>query len=147
MSAVRRCRLKIRGPLPINGLRSPSTPTHTSRGHPVTERVHPAVTAGTGSGQGERITDLAQQHGVSRESLVQIVQAKIRQAREGSGQPPLDQTTLDQITDRAFERGRGQHDGTADAGATEPASAAGYTASAQRVAGRTGVSGTISILA
>ena len=40
--SVRRRRLKIRGPLPINGLRSPSTPTHTSRGHPVNERVHPA---------------------------------------------------------------------------------------------------------
>ncbi len=107
----------------------------------------PPVTTGTGSGQGESITDLAQQHGVPRKSLVEIVQAKIQQARESGGQPPLDQTTLDQITDHALERGRGQHDGTADAGVADPASAAGYTASAQRVAGRTGVSGTISILA
>ncbi len=107
----------------------------------------PPVTAATGSGQGESITDVAQQHGVSRASLVEIVQAKIQQARESSGQPPLDQTTLDQITDHAFERGGGQHDGTADAVGAEPASAGGYTASAQRVAGRTGVSGTISIFA
>ena len=99
-----------------------------------------------GATQGASITELAQQHGVSRDSLVQFVQTKIQQTREDNGQPPLDQSTLDQLVDHALDHNRGQGAGADEAGAGEPASA-GYTANAQRAASRGGASGTISVLA
>ncbi len=98
-----------------------------------------------GAMPGASITELAQQHGVSRESLVQFVQTKIQQTREANGQPPLDQSTLDQLVDHALDHNRGQRAGTDGSATDEPASA-GYTATAQR-AGRAGASGGISILA
>jgi transposase-like protein len=99
-----------------------------------------------GATPGASITELAQQHGVSRESLVQFVQTKIQQTREANGQAPLDQSTLDQLVDHALDHNRGEGAGPDGAAAEEPASA-GYTATAQRAAGRGGASGTISILA
>ena len=58
---------------------------------------------------GSSITDLAQQAGVSRDSLVQSVEAQIQQTRQSQGQPPLDQTQLDRMVNRAFDRHRGHH--------------------------------------
>ncbi len=67
--------------------------------------------------QGMSITDLAQQQNVSRSSLVQSVESQIQQTRQANGQPPLDQTTLDRIVNRAFNHHR-HHHGAAAAGAT-----------------------------
>jgi hypothetical protein len=54
--------------------------------------------------QGSSITQLAAQQGVSRSSLVSSVQAQIQQARQTNGQPPADQTQLDRMVNRAFDR-------------------------------------------
>jgi transposase-like protein len=104
-----------------------------------------AAAAG-GATPGASITELAQQHGVSRDSLLQFVQSKIQQTREANGQPPLDQSTLDQLVDHALDHNRGQGAGTDGSASDEPASA-GYTAAAQRTAGRAGTPGSISIFA
>jgi hypothetical protein len=107
----------------------------------------PNAAAAGGATPGASITELAQQHGVSRESLVEFVQAKIQQARQESGQPPLDQSTLNQMTGHTLDRGdgtAGDADGSADA---ETLPAGGYTSSAQRAAGGAGTAGRISILA
>ena len=104
------------------------------------------VAAAGGGTPGASITELAQQHGVSRESLVQLVQTKIQQSREANGEPPLDQSTLDQLVDHAMDHNRGQSAGT-DGSATEEPASGSYTATAQRTAGRAGAPGSISILA
>ena len=56
--------------------------------------------------QGSSITDLAQQQGVSRSSLVQSVEAKIQQSGQANGQSPVDQTVLDRLLNRAFDHHR-----------------------------------------
>jgi transposase-like protein len=112
---------------------------------PVSGLAANVATAG-GAMPGASISELAQQHGVSRESLVQFVQTKIQQTREANGQPPLDQSTLDQLVDHTLDHNRGQRAG-ADGSATDEPASAGYTATAQRTAGRAGASGSISILA
>jgi hypothetical protein len=99
-----------------------------------------------GATPGASITELAQQHGVSRESLAQFVQSKIQQTRAANGQPPLDQSTLDELVDHALDHNRGRSAGTDDP-ASEAPGPAGYTAAAQRTIGRPGTSGRISILA
>jgi hypothetical protein len=99
-----------------------------------------------GATPGASITELAQQHGVSRESLAQFVQSKIQQTRAANGQPPLDQSTLDELVDHALDHNRGKSAGTADP-ASEAPGPAGYTATAQRTIGRPGASSSISILA
>ncbi len=53
--------------------------------------------------QGLSITDLAQQQGVSRGALVTAVQSQVQQNRQASGQPALDQTTLERMVGRAFD--------------------------------------------
>ena len=106
----------------------------------------PQLVAAGGAMTGSSITELAQQHGVSRESLVDLVQTRIQQTRQANGQPPLDQTTLDQIIDHALDRNGGQGTGTDESQADRPAPA-GYTASAHRTGDRPRATGTISILA
>ncbi len=106
----------------------------------------PQLIAAGSATPGASITDLAQQHGVSRESLVEFVQSKIQQSRQANGQSPLDQTTLDQLIDHALDQDRQQGAGADESQADGPASA-GYTASAQRTADRPRVTGSISILA
>ncbi len=59
---------------------------------------------------------------------------------------PLDQSTLDQPVDHSLDHDRGEGAGTDQTG-PEETPFAGYTANAQRIAGRGGASGTISILA
>jgi hypothetical protein len=61
-------------------------------------------------------------------------------------QSTLDQPTLDQPVDHSLDHDRGEGAGT-DQSRPEETPLAGYTASAQRIAGRGGTSGTISILA
>jgi len=79
----------------------------------------------------DSITELAQQHGVSRESLLEFVRSKIDQAREDSDEPPVDHETLDRALTQTLDDARG----------------AGYTSSARSVPERARVSGTISVLA
>lgn len=57
--------------------------------------------------QGASITSLAQQQGVSRDTLVASVQEQVEQGRQAAGQPPADQTTLDRMVNRAFDRSSG----------------------------------------
>jgi len=95
---------------------------------------------------GDSITELARQHGVSRESLLELVQTKIQQAREANGQPPLDQATLDQVLDHKLDGGGSQTDDEGEA-ASDPVGAPAYTANAQLTADRPRVTGSISILA
>jgi transposase-like protein len=81
---------------------------------------------------GDSIGELAQQHGVSRESLLEFVRSKVDHARQDSGEPPLDHETLDQALTQTLDDARG----------------AGYTSNARSVPERAGVSGgTISIFA
>jgi hypothetical protein len=61
-------------------------------------------------------------------------------------QSTLDQPTLDQPVDHSLDHDRGEGAGT-DQSRPEETPLAGYTANAQRIAGRGGTSGTISILA
>ena len=73
--------------------------------------------------------------------------ATIQQAREDSGQPPLDRATLDRTIGHSLD-----HDGQAASDTGEstdesPQAAGGYTSSAQLSAARAGVAGSISILA
>lgn len=73
--------------------------------------------------QGLSITDLAQQQGVSRASLVKSVESQIQQNRQASGQPPLDQSTLDRMVNRAFDHHRRHHAAGADGAGRVSASA------------------------
>jgi hypothetical protein len=76
------------------------------------------------SSSGQSIASLADQHGVGRDSLVSLLQAKIQQAHQSSGHPPLDQETLDEMVNRAFDRGGGETDaGAAGAGRDDSAPA------------------------
>ena len=107
----------------------------------------PNAAASGGAAPGASITELAQQHGVTRDSLVEFVQAKIQQARQASGQPPLDQATLDQMVGHAVDNG-GHSPSNAD-GSTDPETppAGGYTSSAQPASGGARTTSGISILA
>jgi hypothetical protein len=105
-----------------------------------------AATSG-GATSSASISDLAQQHGVSRESLVEFVQAKVQQARQESGQPPLDQATLEEMIGHTLDQG-GQTASDADGSAgAETSPAGGYTSNAQPAVGETHTAGRISILA
>jgi len=107
----------------------------------------PNAVASGGATSGASITELAQQHGVSRDSLVEFVQAKIQQARQASGEPPLDQATLDQMVGHTLDHGphkSSNADGSID---PEMPPAGGYTSNAQPASGAAGTSTRISILA
>jgi hypothetical protein len=59
--------------------------------------------------QGESISDLAAQSGVSRSSIVQYVEQTVQQNRAAAGSAPIDQQTLDSAVNRAIDRHRGHH--------------------------------------
>ncbi len=67
-------------------------------------------------------------------------------ATELAQQPGVSRDPLDQLVDRSLDHDPGAGAG-ADQSATDEAPLAGYTADAQRTLGRAGGSGTISILA
>jgi hypothetical protein len=109
--------------------------------------LSPNAGASGGAGSGASISHLAQQHGVSRESLVEFVHAKVQQARQESGQPPLDQATLEEMIGHTLDQG-GQAVSDADGSAgAETSRAGGYTSNAQPAVGGTNPAGRISILA
>src|SRR5689334_15392786 len=64
---------------------------------------------------GPSITDLAQQHGVSRESLLAFVRSKIQQARQAEGEAPLDDATLERVISQTLDQDHGE---PRDAGAS-----------------------------
>ncbi|MBV8258534.1 MAG: hypothetical protein JO073_12020 [Actinobacteria bacterium] len=58
---------------------------------------------------GQSISDLAQQKGVSRDSIVQYIEQQVQQQRAADGQSPVPQDALDQVVNRAVDRHRGAH--------------------------------------
>jgi hypothetical protein len=62
--------------------------------------------------QGQSLAGLAEQQGVSRESIGTFVGAQIQRARMYSGQLPLDDDALTRTVDRALDRGRRPETGT-----------------------------------
>ena len=98
--------------------------------------------------QGQSLASLAEQQGVSRESLGSFIGAQIQRARMYSGQLPLDQDALDRTVDRALDRGRRQD---ADASAPPPqtleaAATATYASNARSLSPPTPAGGSISLL-
>jgi transposase-like protein len=98
--------------------------------------ISPVSTSAPPAG-GASITDLARQHGVSRHALLEFVRSKIQETRAASGQPPLDEGTLDEVISHTLGHGD-----------EEPETAsAGYTSSARSVPERAGGAGSISVFA
>jgi hypothetical protein len=100
--------------------------------------------------QGQSIAGLAEQQGVPRESVAEFVATQIQQARSASGQPALDQDSLERTVDRALDRGRPAggtrtDDETAVAVATESVGA--YASNARVSAAGVPAGRTISLLA
>jgi hypothetical protein len=62
--------------------------------------------------QGQSLAGLAEQQGVSRESIGTFIGAQIQRARMYSGQLPLDDDALTRTVDRALDRGRRPDTGT-----------------------------------
>jgi hypothetical protein len=58
--------------------------------------------------QGRSLASLAEQQGVSRESIGSFIGSQIQRARMYSGQLPLDDDALARTVDRALDRGRKQ---------------------------------------
>jgi hypothetical protein len=62
--------------------------------------------------QGQSLAAVAEQQGVSRESIAGFIGTQIQRARMYSGQLPLEDGALERTVDRALDRGRKQDDGT-----------------------------------
>lgn len=98
--------------------------------------------------QGQSLAGLAEQQGVSRESIGTFVGAQIQRARMYSGQLPLDDDALGRTVDRALDRGRKQD---ADTPAPPPqtyeaAATATYASNARPLPTDAPLGGTISLL-
>jgi hypothetical protein len=98
-------------------------------------------------GQGESIASLGEHKGVARESLAQFIQGQIQRARTTNGQPPLDQTTLDRMVDRALDRGRRPADAEAGGSGAEEAAPGTYSSNARATSAGLPTGGTVSLLA
>ena len=99
--------------------------------------------------QGQSLAGLAQQHGVSRESIGTFIGAQIQRARLYSGQPSLDDDALSRTVDRALDRGRAQGAATptpAPPPSFEAAATATYAHNARSLSPPTPAGGTISLL-
>ena len=62
--------------------------------------------------QGQSLASLAEQQGVTRESLGTFIGTQIQRARLYSGQSSLDDAALERLVNRALDRGRSQDAGT-----------------------------------
>jgi hypothetical protein len=113
------------GAMPTSQTSPPPTPQLNGTLDGIAQQLSMSPDALRGAlAQGQSITDLAQKQGVSRDSLVQSVESQIQQTRQANGQDPLDQTTLDRMVNRAFDRHRAgghHHHHHAQAPATSPA--------------------------
>jgi hypothetical protein len=97
---------------------------------------------------GRSIAGLAEQQGVPRESIGSFIAGQMQRARQYSGQPPLDQSALERMVDRALDRGR-RAGGTeaADAASPEAVALATYANNARVAPVAAPAGGTISLLA
>jgi hypothetical protein len=82
--------------------------------------------------QGQSLATLAEQQGVSRDSIGTFIGTQIQRARLYSGQPSLDDAGLERLVNRALDRGRPQ-DGAAPAAPRtyEAAATATYASNAR----------------
>jgi hypothetical protein len=100
--------------------------------------------------QGQSLASLAEQQGVSRDSLGAFIGTQIQRARMYSGQLPLDEDVLERNVNRALDRGRPQD--TPSATPTPPpqtyeaAATATYASNARSLASYEPAGGKISML-
>jgi transposase-like protein len=99
------------------------------------------------SPQSDSLTELARQHGVSRESLLEFVRSKIQETQEANGQPTVDRDTLEEAISQTLDHDRDQPADGAPADADEPTTLTSYTSAARSVTERGPVANSISILA
>lgn len=99
------------------------------------------------SPQSDSLTELARQHGVSRESLLEFVRSKIQETQQASGQPAVDRDTLDRAISQTLDYDRDQAGRGAAADADEPTNLVSYTNVARSVTERGPAGGSISIVA
>ncbi len=100
--------------------------------------------------QGQSIASLAEQQGVSRESIGTYIGTQIQRARLYSGQPALDDAGVERLVNRALDRGRTTQDaGTSTPPASfEAAATASYASNARPLPpSTTPAGGTVSLLA
>jgi hypothetical protein len=98
---------------------------------------------------GESLAGLAEQQGVSRESIGTFIGAQMQRARMYSGQLPLDDDALARMVDRALDRGRQPDAGTPPAPAAqtyEAVATATYASNARPLPTDDPPGGTISLL-
>lgn len=98
--------------------------------------------------QGQSLASLAEQQGVSRESLGSFIGTQIQRARMYSGQLPLDDDALERNVNRALDRGRKQDPGTPTLPPQtyEAAATATYASNARSLAPAEPAGGKISLL-
>ena len=97
--------------------------------------------------QGQSIASVAEQQGISRESIGSFIGTQIQRARMYSGQPPLDDDTLARTVDRALDRGRRQDaDTPAARQSSEAVASATYASNARSFVPPAPAGGTISLL-
>ena len=98
--------------------------------------------------QGQSLAALAEQQGVSRESIGSYVGTQIQRARLYSGQPSLDDEALGRMVDRALDRGRKQDDAApaSPPQSYEAVATATYASNARPLPADAPVGGTISLL-
>jgi lambda repressor-like predicted transcriptional regulator len=96
---------------------------------------------------GQSIAGLAEQQGVSRESIATFVGSQIQRARQLSGQVQLDQDALERTVDRALDRKRPQEAGASTQPSVETLATATYANNARTAPTPAPPGGTISLLA
>ncbi len=98
--------------------------------------------------QGQSIAAVAEQQGVSRESIGSFIGTQIQRARLYSGQPSLDEEALGRMVDRALDRGRKPDDATpaSPPQSYEAVATAIYASNARPLPTDGPVGGTISML-
>jgi hypothetical protein len=107
----------VTGTTPTTMASPPPTAAMTGTLAGISQQLGMSATAVQGAlGQGQSISDLATQQGVSRSALVASVQAQIQQSRQANGHLPIAGAVLDRMVNRAFDHHRrAQSPGTAGA--------------------------------
>ncbi len=98
--------------------------------------------------QGQSLASLAEQQGVSRDTLGSFIGAQMQRARMYSGQLPLDDDALERNVNRALDRGRKQDTSTPTPPPQtyEAAATATYASNARALPTEAPAGGTISLL-
>jgi hypothetical protein len=103
--------------------------------------------SGYASTAGDSITALAEQHGVSRESLLEFVRAKVQQTQQDGEQTRLDRATLERAISQTLDHAPQP---PADDPAASPGDESvpiGYTSNARSVPARPAAAPGISVFA